>query len=127
MQFEKKKSISNIKYPIISYNFSNDPNFFVVSSQDRKIKCYKCFAGTNLEDSKIIAEIELDFEDETFLPIAENCNLYVIEKEKNEFEGIIACSYDTNIYIFGTNGKVFLFNFSFFNTLLRLMKRKLLR
>ena len=51
-------------------------------------------------------EIDIEFEDENILPTAENVTMHVLEAMKNEFDAIIACSYENNIFIFSSNGNV---------------------
>ena len=106
-QVQKNRSIGGIKVPIHSFEFSNDPSFFILSSNDKKIKIFQSFAPNyNLEDSKCIKEIDVDFEDENLLPLAENVSLYVIESRQNDFDGVVACTNNSNIYIFNTLGNV---------------------
>ncbi len=103
----KNRSIGGIKVPILSYEFSNEPNYFVVSSQDSKIKIFQSFAPSyNLEESKCIRDIDIDFDDESFLPSADHISMYVLETRQNDFEAIIACSYSNNLYIFNSQGNV---------------------
>ena len=59
-----------------------------------------------MEDSKCIKEIDVDFDNEDFLPIAENVSMYVLETKQNDFECIIVCSNNRNLYIFNTQGDV---------------------
>ena len=83
-QINKNRSIA-IKVPIISFDFSNDKSFFAVSSDDKKLKVFQSFAPSySLEDSK-----------------------YILEAEKNELNGVIACSYESNIYLFNLKGELF--------------------
>jgi len=101
-----KKSIG-IKVPILNYDFSNDSNFFALSTDDGKIKIYQSFApGYNLEDSKVIKEIDVEFDDEEVLPRANKVSLYIIEAEKNDFEGVLACSYEKEILVFNLKGNL---------------------
>lgn len=104
---QKNRSIGGIKVPILSYEFSNEHNYFVVSSMDNKIKVFQSFAPNyNLEESKCIREIDIDFDDESFLPSVENISMYVLETKQNDFEAIIACSHNQNLYIFNSQGNV---------------------
>ena len=80
-----------------------------MSTSDKKIKIFQSF--DNLEDAKIINEIDLEFEEEWILPKAEIVTMYVLESIKNEFNAIIACSHENNIFFFSSNGHViFLIN-----------------
>jgi len=104
---QKNRSIGGIKVPILSYEFSNESNYFVVSSQDSKIKVFQSFAPSyNLEEAKCIRDIDIDFDDESFLPSADHISMYVLETRQNDFEAIIACSYSNNLYIFNSQGNV---------------------
>jgi len=75
-----------------------------LAAADKKIKIFQSFE--NLEDAKVLKEIDIEFEDENILPVADNVTLYVLESRKNEFDGIVACSYQKNIFLFSTNGNV---------------------
>lgn len=107
---QKKRSIGGIKVPILHYDFSNEPNYFVVSSSDNKIKIFQAFAPNfSLEDSKPIFEIDVDFEDPNFLPQPELVSMYVSESKQNNFEAVVACSSGNNLYIFNQQGQILRF------------------
>ena len=104
---QKNRSIGGIKAEILSYEFSNEASYFVVSTKENKIKIFQSFAPSyNLEDSKCVNEIDIDYEDESFLPVAENISMYVIETKQNNFDAVVACSYGNNLYIYNIQGNV---------------------
>ena len=94
-KFIRKKSISGIKAKILSFTFTNDENFFLVSTENKTIKILQIFG--NISDSKVFKEIKRDFN-------VKIVSMYVEEFYNGKLTGKIAYSENNNIYICDCEG-----------------------
>ena len=94
-KFIRKKSISGIKAKILSFSFTNDENFFLVSTENKTIKILQIFG--NISDSKVFKEIKRDFN-------VKIVSMYVEEFYNGKLTGKIAYSENNNIYICDCEG-----------------------
>lgn len=101
IKIQRNKSLGGIKVPISDYEFSNDNNFFVVSTENRKIKIFQNWG--NVEDSKVY--FEFDVKERNF-KFGERVALYVSSFFNGKITGYVAISCDNNIMIYDTEGKV---------------------
>lgn len=97
----RNKSVGGIKVPISSYDFSNDNRFFVVATENRKIKIFQNFGP--FEESKIL--LEFDIKEKGFL-YAEKASLYVSSYFTGKVSGHIAISYSGDIAIYNPDGHI---------------------
>ena len=98
-KFIRKKSISGIKAKILSFSFTNDENFFLVSTENKTIKILQIFG--NISDSKVFKEIKRDFN-------VKIVSMYVEEFYNGKLTGKIAYSENNNIYICDCEGNILL-------------------
>jgi WD40 repeat protein len=94
-KFIRKKSISGIKAKILSFTFTNNENFFLVSTENKTIKILQIFG--NISDSKVFKEIKRDFN-------VKIVSMYVEEFYNGKLTGKIAYSENNNIYICDCEG-----------------------
>ena len=94
-KFIRKKSISGIKAKILSFTFTNNENFFLVSTENKTIKILQIFG--NISDSKVFKEIKRDFN-------VKIVSMYVEEFYSGKLTGKIAYSENNNIYICDCEG-----------------------
>ena len=94
-KFLRKKSISGIKAKILSFTFTNNENFFLVSTENKTIKILQIFG--NISDSKVFKEIKRDFN-------VKIVSMYVEEFYNGKLTGKIAYSENNNIYICDCEG-----------------------
>ena len=94
-KFIRKKSISGIKAKILSFAFTNNENFFLVSTENKTIKILQIFG--NISDSKVFKEIKRDFN-------VKIVSMYVEEFYNGKLTGKIAYSENNNIYICDCEG-----------------------
>ena len=94
-KFIRKKSISGIKAKILSFSFTNDENFFLVSTENKTIKILQIFG--NISDSKVFKEIKRDFN-------VKIVSMYVEEFYNGKLTGKIAYCENNNIYICDCEG-----------------------
>ena len=95
-KFIRKNSISGIKAKILSFSFSNNENFFLVSTENKMIKILQIFG--NICDSKVFKEIKTDFN-------VKIVSMYIEEFYNGKLNGKIAYSEDNNIYVCDCEGK----------------------
>jgi WD40 repeat protein len=100
-KLQRNKSVSGLKVPIMSYDFSNDNKFFIVSCDDRKIKIFQNF-GT-FHDSKVFHEFDIK---ERSFEYAERVSLYVSSYFNSKLDGLIAVAYTNDIAIYDCEGNV---------------------
>ena len=93
----RKKSISGIKEKISCFEFSNDQQFFVVSTDSRTIKIMQNYG--NISESKVFSEFKTDFKSDTV-------SLYVNSFFNGKIEGYVALVDGTDIVICDTEGNV---------------------
>ena len=94
-KFIRKKSISGIKAKILSFTFTNNENFFLVSTENKTIKILQIFG--NISDSKVYKEIKRDFN-------VKIVSMYVEEFYNGKLTGKIAYCENNNIYICDCEG-----------------------
>ena len=90
----------------MSYEFSNENRYFVVSCDDRKLKIFENFPPNYaVEESRVINEIEIK---EKGIKNGEKISMYVLDVAQSgcKLNALIAVSYDTNILIYRVDGKV---------------------
>jgi len=116
-KFLRKKSISGIKAKILSFTFTNNENFFLVSTENKTIKILQIFG--NISDSKVFKEIKRDFN-------VKIVSMYVEEFYNGKLTGKIAYSEDNNIYICDCEGKnLFTFENAHDNEIVNLLITKI--
>jgi hypothetical protein len=94
--------VGGIKYPIISYKFSNDSKYFIVSCSNGILKILKNFDA--IENSKVIQEFTVD---KSTMEFADLAYLYVASDFNGKLKGFIACSNNRNIIVlYLEDGKV---------------------
>ena len=98
-KFIRKKSISGIKAKILSFTFTNNENFFLVSTENKTIKILQIFG--NISDSKVFKEIKRDFN-------VKIVSMYVEEFYNGKLTGKIAYCENNNIYICDCEGNILL-------------------
>lgn len=93
----RKKSISGIKEKIACFEFSNELQFFVVSTDSKTIKIMQNYG--NISESKVFSEFKTDFRSDTV-------SLYVNSFFNGKIEGYVALVDGTDIVICDTDGNV---------------------
>ena len=97
MSIIRKKSISGIKEKIACFEFSNELQFFVVSTDSKTIKIMQNYG--NISESKVFSEFKTDFRSDTV-------SLYVNSFFNGKIEGYVALVDGTDIVICDTDGNV---------------------
>ena len=101
IKLQRNKSVSGIKVPIDSYEFSNDNKFFIATCENKKVKIFQNYG--NVEESKVHHEF-LAKE----IPKLSNdkVSLYVTGFNIGKLTGYVAVSQDYDIYLYDTDGNL---------------------
>jgi len=86
----------------LSYEFSNEQRYFVVSCDNKKLKIFENFPPNYaVEESRVISEIDIKEN-------GEKISMYVLDVAQSgcKLNGLIAISYDTSILIYNVDGVV---------------------
>lgn len=100
LKIQRNKSVSGIKIPITSYDFSNDSRFFIVACENKKIKIFQNFG--NFEESKVFHEFDIN---EEGFQHGECVSLFVTNLYSGKLQGHVAVSQGSDIFLYTTEGK----------------------
>jgi WD40 repeat protein len=97
----RNKSVSGIKTPIDTFDFSNENKYFVVACENTKIKIFQNFG--NFEESKSISEFTAK-EVKSFSH--DKITMYISSMFNGKLTGYIAASNESDIFIYDIDGNL---------------------
>ncbi len=103
LKVERIKSVSGIKTPIDSFDFSNDNRYFIVSCENTKIKILQNYG--NFEESKVISEFTCKEAAPSFWN--DRVTMFVSSVFNGKMTGFIAVSKESDIYVYDLEGNLY--------------------
>ncbi len=102
IQISRNRSVGGIKFPIVSYEFSNDNKYFIVSCNNGLLRILQNYDA--IENSKVILDFQVD---KSTFDFAEQVSLYISSSFNGKLIGHIACSNNRDIILINLeDGKV---------------------